>query len=192
MTGTPASDGGGSGADDSSVDPEATARAICLRLLTGAPKTRAQLAQALRRKEVADEIAERVLDRLSEVGLVDDAAFAEAWVESRHSGRGLARRALQSELRQRGVSDETAERALDTLDEEDELAAARDLVARKLAASRGLDTHKRARRLFGMLARKGYSSDLAARVVREALAAEGDSAEAIPDSSPAEEEGTGP
>jgi regulatory protein len=122
---------------------------------------------------VPDEVAERVLGRYSEVGLIDDAAFARAWVQSRHAGRGLARRALAAELRWRGVADDTVNEAVEELDPGQEEAAARNLVAKRLAATRGLDPVKRTRRLVGMLARKGYSGGLAYRVVREALENEG-------------------
>lgn len=159
-------------AADQPADPDSVARSICLRLLTGAPKTRAQLADALQRRNVPDEIAARVLDRLSEVGLVNDAAFAEAWVQSRHTGRGLARRALRSELRRRGVDDETVSEAVETLDQETEAETARALVDRKLPSTRRLEPAVRFRRLVGMLARKGYPAGLATRVVREALEAE--------------------
>ncbi|MBA3250380.1 MAG: regulatory protein RecX, partial [Geodermatophilaceae bacterium] len=79
---------------DAPGDPESTARIICLRLLTLAPRTRAQLAQALERRGVPPAASEAVLDRFDEVGLIDDAAFSRAWVASRHAGRGLAGRAL--------------------------------------------------------------------------------------------------
>jgi regulatory protein len=151
------------------ADPESVARAICLRALTGAPKTRQQLAELLVRRGVPDDAAETVLDRLTEVGLIDDAAYARAWVTSRQTGRGLARRALQSELRAKGIDPEVAAEAVDLVDDEDERAAARRLVERKLPAMRRLDRATAARRLMGMLARKGYSGGLAAAVVREAL-----------------------
>ena len=162
---------------DPAEDPapgEGAAREICLRLLAAAPRTRAQLADALRRKGVPDETAERVLGRLSEVGLIDDEAFARAWVQSRHVGRGLARRALATELRRRGVADETIDEAVETLDPEQEERTARELVARRLPGTRALPLDKRMRRLIGMLARKGYSPGLCYRVVKEALEAEGD------------------
>ncbi|WP_066947393.1 recombination regulator RecX [Microtetraspora fusca] len=149
------------------------ARAICLRLLTMAPKTRAQLAEALRKREVPEEAAQAVLERFSEVGLIDDQAFAAAWVSSRHAGRGLARRALAQELRHRGVDEDTVNEAVDQLDPEQEVETARRLVARKLSGTRGLDPQTRTRRLVGMLARKGYGPGLAFRVVREALEGEG-------------------
>ncbi|MFB6888794.1 recombination regulator RecX [Kitasatospora sp. NPDC056327] len=157
-----------SGAEEQS-DPETRARDICLRLLTGAAKTRKQLADALRKREIPDEVAEEVLTRLEEVGLIDDAAFARAWVESRHSVRGLSRRALAQELRTKGVTGELAEQALAQLDPDDETEAARALVERRLRTTRGLERQTRTRRLVGMLARRGYSEGLAFRVVREAL-----------------------
>jgi regulatory protein len=122
---------------------------------------------------VPDDVAERVLGRYSEVGLIDDAAFARAWVQTRHAGRGLARRALADELRRRGVDDETVNDAVDELDPAQEEAAARELVAKRMAATRGLDPAKRTRRILGVLARKGYSGGLSYRLVREALEAEG-------------------
>jgi regulatory protein len=154
------------------ADPVDVARAICLRQLTAAPKTRAQLAATLARRGVPDDAAIAVLDRLTDVGLVDDAAFADAWVESRGRGRGLGRRALAHELRTRGVGSDASAAALDRLDPEQELATARSLVARRLPGLRGLAREATARRLAGMLARKGYGPALVARVVNDALAGE--------------------
>ena len=148
---------------------EEAARVICLRLLTSGPRTRAQLATALRKRRVPDEVADSVLGRFAEVGLIDDAAFARAWVESRHHGRGLARKALAAELRQRGVADGEVRSAVGLLGPQDELATAKQLVAKRVAASRGKPMPVRARQLMGMLARKGYPAGLAAQVVREAL-----------------------
>ena len=102
-------------------------------------------------------MAERLLDRFTEVGLVDDEAFARSWVESRQRGRGLARRAIAQELRRKGVADETARTALDELDPADEEHAARALVRKKLRSLHGVDRTTATRRLAGMLARKGYS-----------------------------------
>ncbi|WP_433478035.1 recombination regulator RecX [Spirillospora sp. CA-142024] len=162
-------------------DPEAKARETCLRLLSASPRTRAQLADALRRRNIPDEVAERVLGRFTDVGLIDDEAFAQAWVQSRHTGRGLAKRALAAELRRRGVADDTVNDAVESLDPAQEEHTARALVTRKLPATRGADPAKRMRRLVGMLARKGYPPGLAYRVVKEALAEEGADLEAVPD-----------
>ncbi|MFJ7078819.1 recombination regulator RecX [Streptomyces sp. NPDC098781] len=159
------------------ADPVEQARAICLRLLTGTPRTRKQLADALRKREIPDEAAEEVLSRFEEVGLINDGAFADAWVESRHHGRGLARRALAQELRTKGVDSTLIDEAVAQLDSEQEEATARELVARKLRSTRGLDRDKRLRRLAGMLARKGYPEGMALRVVRQALEEEGEDTE---------------
>ena len=159
--------------EDDLGDPEAAARGLCLRALTGTPKTRQQLADLLATRGIPDEAAEAVLDRFTEVGLIDDAAFARAWVSSRSTGRGLARRALSAELRAKGIEPEVAAEAVDAVDDDDERATARRLVDRKVGAMRRLDRATATRRLMGMLARKGYNGGLAAAVVREALDADG-------------------
>ncbi len=155
------------------ADPEAAARQICLRLLTIEPRTRAQLADALRRRHIPGPAAETILDRFTEAGLIDDPAFARAWVESRHHGRGLSRRALSAELRRRGVADEDVHEAVELVGPDQEAATARHLIAGKVAATRGQPSAVRVRKLMGVLARKGYGAALAYRVVREALEAEG-------------------
>jgi regulatory protein len=157
-------------ADDQPADPLAAARTICLRLLTTQPRTRAQLAAALQRRGVVPDVAAAVLDRLSDVGLVDDTAFAAAWVESRHAGRGLARRALSAELRQRGVDPATVATAVATVDGDQELDTARALVRRRLPSMIELPEEVRTRRLLGQLGRRGYPGPTAARAVRDVLA----------------------
>ena len=154
-------------------DPEAQARQICLRLLETAPRTRAQLATALRRRSVPHEAAEAVLARFTDVGLIDDAAFARAWVESRHYSRGLSRRTLSAELRRHGVDKEEIREAVEVLDPEQEVATARRLVEQKMASTRGQPPENRARRAAGLLARKGYPPGLAFRLIKETLEREG-------------------
>jgi regulatory protein len=149
------------------------ARTICLQQLTLAPRTRAQLAAVLRSRSVPAEVADAVITRLQEVGLVDDEAYAQAWVESRHRGRGLGRAALALVLRTRGVAPADAATALEKIDRERELARARELVTRRLPSVRGLEPAAQFRRLGGMLARKGYPSSVVYAVVREALAEAG-------------------
>ncbi|HET8665446.1 MAG TPA: regulatory protein RecX [Nocardioides sp.] len=151
------------------ADPESVARTILLDALTGRARSRKELREKLATKDVPDDLAERLLDRFAEVGLVDDAAFARSWVESRQRGRGLARRALAQELRRKGVDDETARTALDDLDPDREEEAARQLVRKKLRSLRGVDHATATRRLAGLLARKGYPAGFAFRIVREEL-----------------------
>ena len=153
-------------------DAEGVARQILLDQLTGRARSRSDLAAKLAQRNVPEEIAVRLLDRFEEVGLVDDAAFARDWVEQRQSGRGLARRALAQELRRKGIDDEVAREALDEIDPEHEVEAARTLVRRKLRSVSDLDQQVAVRRLTGMLARKGYPPSIAFRVVREELDAD--------------------
>ncbi|OLF04330.1 recombinase RecX [Actinophytocola xinjiangensis] len=147
---------------------------MCLRLLTVRPRTRAELRQALLRKEITDQVADQVLGRLDEVGLIDDAAFADLWVRSRHTHQGLGRRALAMELRRKGVADDVAADAMATVDDEAEEERARQLVRKRLRSLTAADDTARVRKLVGMLARRGYSEGLAFRVVRDELRAAGE------------------
>ncbi len=172
----PSASGRGSGpppTDESALGPEADheaiGRKILLDQLTGQARSRAELAAKLARKHVPDEVADRLLDRFEEVGLVDDAAFARDWVESRQAGRGLARRALAAELRRKGVGPEVVDEAVDALDPEQEVETARRLVRRKLPSLQRHDDAVIVRRLTGMLARKGYPAGVCFRVVREEI-----------------------
>lgn len=151
------------------ADAESVARTILLDALTGAARSRKELRDKLAKKDVPDDLAEQLLDRFAEVGLVDDEAFARSWVESRQRSRGLARRALAQELRRKGVDDEAARAALDDLRPEREEQAAHDLVRKKLRSMRNVDHATATRRLAGLLARKGYPAGLAFAVVREEL-----------------------
>ncbi|MDO8107390.1 regulatory protein RecX [Isoptericola sp. b441] len=155
----------GAAAVDAEPDPEQLARSIALRLLTAAPRSRQQLAEAMARRDVPEAVTERVLDRFTDVGLVDDAGYAEGLVRAKHESRGLARRALAVELKRKGVGDEDARAALAQIDDADEEAAARELLARRWR--RDLDPVVQSRRLLAMLGRKGYSPGMAARLVRE-------------------------
>jgi regulatory protein len=155
------------------ADPESVARKILLDQLTGQARSRKELSDKLAKKNVPPELATRLLDRFEEVGLVDDEAFAKAWIASRQPGKGLARRALAQELRRKGIDDEVARDALDEIDPADEEAAARALVRKKLRSLSRVDETTATRRLVGMLARKGYGSGLAFAVVRDELGASG-------------------
>src|SRR5690606_22305025 len=89
----------GAAAHDAEPDPYEVARTMALRSLDAAPRSRHQLGDRLVRKGVAPEVAERVLDRFTEVGLLDDAAYARMLVSSRRASPGLPPRALALELR---------------------------------------------------------------------------------------------
>jgi len=166
--------------DDVDADPESVARTICLRLLTIRARTRAELADALTARAVPTEAADRVLARLAEVGLVDDRAFAERFVAVRHQDRGLARRELFRQLRDKGVDPAVTAEAVAGLDPEQEWQTGRRLTERRLRSMSALEPAVQTRRLVGMLARKGYSPTMAFQIVRDVVSAAGDDLEPDP------------
>ena len=153
---------------------EEQARALCLRLLTARARTRAELAGQLTKRGYPDDVSERVLDRLTQVGLIDDADFAEQWVRSRRANAGKGKRALAAELRTKGVDNDVITAALDGIDAGAERQRAEKLVRDKLRREKlgDDDDAKIARRLVGMLARRGYSQTMAFDVVKDELANE--------------------
>ena len=155
---------------DREPDPHDVARQIVLRQLAMAPRSRAQLEQKLSQRGCPADVAAAVLDRMTEVGLVDDEAYAQMLVRSQQAGRGLAKRALARELRTKGIEDDLAQRALASIPDADERDRARTLVDKKLRAMHGLGIEVQTRRLAGMLARKGYSPNMTYAVIREAIA----------------------
>ena len=155
---------------DSPDDPESAAKALCLRLLAAQARSRADLADRLRRKGIPGDVAERVLDRFVEVGLIDDEAYARMLVRSGQECKGLAPRALSQQLRRKGVDEDIIEQALaEVADPDQDSHRARELVDKRLRTMRGLDRQVQTRRLAGFLGRKGYDGALAFRVIREAL-----------------------
>jgi len=145
------------------------AKEICFDLLAARPRTKDELRQALRRKGFDEELREALLGKLDNAKLVDDAAFAEQWVRSRHTYQGLARSALVAELKRKGVDGDVAKRAAGEIDRETEEQRAREIVRKRLRSMTRLDEAATTRRLLGTLARKGYSQGLAYAVVRDEL-----------------------
>ncbi|MGW4774010.1 recombination regulator RecX [Nocardia sp. NPDC004278] len=146
------------------------AKEACLRLLAVRARSRAELAQRLAAKGFTPDITERALDRFTEVGLIDDAAFAEQWVHSRHTFSGKGKQALAQELRRKGISQSDAAPALAAITADDEEERAAELVRRKLrTVPPNLDRDKTIRRLVGMLARRGYHQSTAFTVVKAEL-----------------------
>jgi regulatory protein len=167
-----------SGPSGESANRAEQARALCLRLLTVRARTRAELAGRLAKRGYPDEISVRVLDRLAQVGLVDDEDFAEQWVRSRQANAGKGKRALAAELRTKGVDNEVIAAALAGIDAGAERTRAEQLVQDKLRREKLGDPadrdaqNKVARRLVGMLARRGYSQSMALDIVTGELANE--------------------
>lgn len=161
----------GSAADQQpDADPEQVARTIVLRRLSAAPRTRHELESDLLRRGVPDDVVDRVLNRFTEVGLIDDAEYARMWVDSRQRSRGTARSVLRQELRAKGIDDEIAGTALATIDADAERERARLLVITRLNATARLEPVARERRLVGLLVRRGYSTGTSYAIVRSVLA----------------------
>lgn len=149
--------------------PEEVAREIALRLLTVRARTRHELLSELARRSIDEDIAARLVDRFAEVGLIDDAQFADDWVRSRQGRRQLSRRALSYELTRKGVDPEVIAAAVEVIAEEDEYQAALALATRKVRSTVGLDQQVRRRRLSGVLARRGFNAAITSRVLSEVL-----------------------
>ena len=151
-------------------DPYDVARQIVLKQLAMAPRSRAELFKKLAERGCAAEVAVSVLDRMTQVGLIDDQAYAQMFVRSRQAARGLAKGALARELRAKGIESHLVDEVLASISDEDEHDRARALVDKKLRAMHGLGIEVQTRRLAAMLARKGYSARVTYAAIREAVA----------------------
>ena len=153
---------------------EELARALCLRLLTARARTRAELADQLAKRGYPDDVSARVLDRLTDVGLVDDAGFAEQWVHSRRANAGKGKRALAAELHTKGVDNDVITSVLGGINPAAERGRAEQLVRARLRQENlsDADDARVSRRLVAMLARRGFGQTMAYEVVSAELAAE--------------------
>ncbi|USX47421.1 regulatory protein RecX [Dietzia kunjamensis] len=157
--------------------PEAHEAAnAALRLLRYRPRSEHELRERLLDKEYAAEAVDEALGRVRAWGLVDDADFAEEWVRGRRRRRGRSRGALERELRDKGVAEAHIARAVGEIEESDDRRQAAELVRGRLdrrprAALSGPDVQGERRRLIAFLARRGYPTGLAVKVVDAELAA---------------------
>jgi regulatory protein len=153
---------------------EELARALCLRLLTARARTRAELAGQLAKRGYPDDVSARVLDRLTDVGLVDDAGFAEQWVHSRRANAGKGKRALAAELHTKGVDNDVITSVLGGINPAAERGRAEQLVRARLRRENlsDADDARVSRRLVAMLARRGFDQTVAYDVVSAEVAGE--------------------
>ncbi len=151
-------------AEDRAVE---AARELALSLLTARARTRSELATALARRGIDEAVATEVLDRLTRVGLLDDAAYARAYAEHEAGRKGP--RAVADALRRRGVPPAVARQAAFAADPDDVRAAAVVLATAALPRWHGLPAHVAHRRLAGLLTRRGYDHGLVHAVVRDLL-----------------------
>ena len=145
------------------------AKQVLLRRLSHAPRTRKELAKDLKDKDISDEVANVALDRFEEVGLINDQALASNYVSSQHQRKGLGKNALRQQLRAKGVSDEVALEAISQISDDQEFQAAFALACKKIRSLQRDDANTQLRKIVSVLARKGYSSNLAFRVAKEVI-----------------------
>lgn len=141
-----------------------------LRLLSLRPRTRAELRQRLLRKGFSADLVNRMLERAEAEGLIDDRAFARLYAEDRFATRPRPRRMVAAELRAKGVeaklAAETAYTVFPDLTDEE---LARRALAEKRHRWENLPQAKALSRAFSFLLRRGFSPDLARKVVEETL-----------------------
>lgn len=160
------------------LDPEAVnaARAIAYTYLARRDYAEAELRQRLLRRGVEPAVADVVLADLSAAGYVDDRRFAVAWVASRGTGKGLGRRRLRQELRQKGVDPDEGEAALSEYSPEDELETAMEVASRRLRqyppATNGDERTRQRHRLAQFLQRRGFDWDTTKTAINRLLQAE--------------------
>lgn len=142
------------------------ARSHLLNRLTRGPRSRFQLEQSLEKREVPQEISQEILDRFTEVGLIDDAAFAKAFAHDRRATRGLSKSALKRELSKLGVAPQLVQDALEDIESDHELELAIQLVAKRWNSVKSLDRQARQRRLFGFLGRRGFGGNIVSAAIR--------------------------
>ena len=151
------------------IEAADAAKQVLLRRLSNAPRTRKELAKDLKDKDISDEVANVALDRFEEVGLINDQALASNYVSSQHERKGLGKNALRQQLRAKGISDDMALEAISQISDDQEFQAAFALACKKIRSLQRDDAKTQLRKIVGVLARKGYSSNLAFRVAKEVI-----------------------
>ena len=140
--------------------------------LAARARSKKEIEQKLLQAGYRPSTVEMVIYKLQRENLLDDADFARQWVESRQNHK-LGRSRIAQELRRKGVSQEEAEEALSVIEDEDQLAGAVALAEKAAARIKpGEDMRKAASRIAGMLARRGYSWDIAKQAIQQVLSDE--------------------
>lgn len=155
----------------SSVDNlEERARNIVLKLLERGPKSSSELAMALEKSEIPTAIAKHVIERFSEVELIDDTVYAQQLAEASRRTKGLARSMVKRKLADKGLDQDIIEQVASEITDEDELSVATGLAKKRLSQLSHLDPEVRTRRLVGYLQRRGFGSGVVFAAIREAEA----------------------
>lgn len=140
------------------------------RLFAGRRRSEKELRQRLARKGFSDEVIDEVIAGYSRVGLIDDEAFALAYVKDRLNLKPRARSVLQRELTAKGISKEIITRTLDSLTGSiDEEAIALQLAEKKRTSFERFPVETQRRRLTDFLLRRGFSFDVVKKVMGKVM-----------------------
>lgn len=148
------------------ADETELARAIVLRALARRARSRGFLYNRLVDRGTSREIAETLLDRFEEVGLINDEQLAHDLTASLHHSRGLARRFIAKELHHQGLQEHHIEAAIAQISDDNEALRAEQLAHTRMRRLQNLERPIQERRLASFLARKGYEPGLVWDVVR--------------------------
>lgn len=142
-----------------------------VRALARSPKSVSEAESLLvASTELTGQEREQIINRMIDLGYLDDLRLAEQLVAGSLSRKGLGRGGMSRELRKRGLEDSVIQEALGEPDRDEEFDRALDLARERASRLRGLDYETAQRRLYGYLARRGFGGDIVGRAVREALA----------------------
>jgi regulatory protein len=144
-------------------DQREAAMQQAMRLLERRERSTAEIERKLRQRQFDETLIAQVVARLQETGLINDARFAQRFVEARENARPRSRRALTAELRQRGLAEGEIAEAVDAVDEEEAAYQAAGKQSRRLHA---LEWAEFRQKLSAFLARRGFDYDIIASVVR--------------------------
>lgn len=151
-----------------------------LRFLESRPRSIGEVRRRLDGSGYRTDLVEGAIARLTDLGVLDDEAFARAWIESRDRARPRGERALRAELRQKGIDPATVDAVLEDREatagagdpsraaDADDAAAERLLARHAAALARIVDPRARRQRAYALIARNGFSPDIAGRLAAEA------------------------
>jgi len=148
-------------------DPYQVGTTIALTALGRRAKSRGELFTLLKKRGIAEEVANAILFRLQEQGFVNDYEFARYWSESRQRTKKVSRRIIIAELRSKGISDEIIEWITSDISDDTEYENALKFAERKARSYSKLEPPVAYRRLHGALSRRGFSGNVISRVMLE-------------------------
>ncbi len=145
------------------------------RLLDYRMRTRSELDQRLLKKGYPIKVVEKVIEKMSQLGLIDDSRFADAFIASKIAAKPIGRRELERGLREKGISKEAAQTAvLQVSDEDTQLELAMKAARTKMRSLRRFEPRKRQEKIVAFLARRGFDWDVIKKATRKIFKGDAD------------------